>query len=79
MISAEVGMLEMKLLESVRFVVDSQGKKAAVQLDLNAWEALLAYLEEVEDRRLVREKLNRLPRGPEQSGAMPWDATKKEW
>ena len=66
-------MLDMKLLENVRFVVDSRGKKAAVQLDLNAWNALLGYLEEIEDRSLVKENLARLMEGPEQSGAIPWD------
>jgi hypothetical protein len=72
-------MLDMKLLENVRFVVDSQGKKAAVQLDLNAWEALLDYLEEIEDRKSVREMLSHLQSGPEQSGAVSWDQANKEW
>jgi len=72
-------MLDMKLLEGVRFVIDSQDKKAAVQLDLNAWEALLSYLEEIEDRMLVREMLNRLQSGPENSGAISWDKVNKEW
>ena len=72
-------MLDMKLLENVRFVVDSRGKKAAVQLDLNAWNALLGYLEEIEDRSLVKENLARLMEGPEQSSAIPWDQAKKDW
>lgn len=72
-------MLDMKLLENVRFVVDSQGNKAAVQLDLKAWEALLNYLEEVEDRELVRKSLKRLQSGPEKAGAVAWDEAEKEW
>jgi hypothetical protein len=72
-------MRDIKLLENVRFVVDSQGNKAAVQIDLKAWEALLAYLEEVEDRELIRESINRLQSGPEKSGAVAWDEAKKEW
>ena len=60
-------MLDLKLLENIRFVVDSHGKKAAVQLDLKAWDALLSYLEEIEDRALVKEKLDRLSRGPEKA------------
>jgi predicted DNA-binding protein len=62
-------MLDMKLLENIQFVFDRQGKQAAVQLDLNAWNALLTYLEEMEDRALIKEKLNRLKIGPEKSQA----------
>lgn len=72
-------MLNLKLLENVRYVVDSQGRKAAVQLDLNAWDALLNYLEETEDRALVKETLQRLIDGPQKSGAVSWDEAEKEW
>jgi predicted DNA-binding protein len=71
-------MLDMKLLENVRFVVNSRGQKAAVQLDLKTWNALLGYLEEMEDRTLVKENLNRLAQGPENSKAIAWDEAKKE-
>jgi len=43
-----------EILESVQFLVDSQGKKTAVQLKLEAWEALRQILEELEDERLGR-------------------------
>ena len=72
-------MLDNKLLENVRFVVDSHGKKAAVLLDLKAWEALLSYLEEVEDRALVKDALGRLSSGPNISGALSWDEAGQEW
>ncbi len=60
-------MLDLKLLENIKYVVDSQGKKAAVQVDLKAWEALLEYLEDLEDQALVKEKLDRLRKGPAES------------
>jgi hypothetical protein len=72
-------MLDMKLLGSVRYVVDGQGKKAAVQLDLKTWNALLGYLEDLEDRTLIKEKLHRLQDGPEKSGAVDWYTAHKEW
>jgi hypothetical protein len=75
----EVGMLDMKLLGNVRYVVDSRGKRAAVQLDLKAWNALLSYLEDLEDRSLVKEKLHRLMNDPEKSGALDWSEAGKEW
>ena len=72
-------MLDLKLFGSIRYVVDDQGKKAAVQLDLKTWNALLGYLEDLEDRSLVKEKLHRLVSGPEKSGSLAWEATCKEW
>ena len=72
-------MLDMKLLQNIRYVVNSQGEKAAVQVDVATWNMLLGYLEEIEDRLLVKDKLDRLAKGPEQSGAIPWDAVRSEW
>jgi hypothetical protein len=72
-------MLDMNLLKNVRYVVDGQGKKAAIQLDLQAWVALLDYLEELEDRTLIKEKLGQLSKGPEKPGAVTWDEAKPEW
>ena len=63
-------MFDLKNLNDVKFVVDSDGKKAAVQMDIHLWEALVSYLEELEDRAIVKEKLARLHQGPEQSGAV---------
>ena len=71
-------MLDIKLLGSIHYVVDGEGKKAAIQLDLKTWTALLGYLEDLEDRSLVKEKLNRLLIGPEKSGSIAWDAVGKE-
>lgn len=72
-------MLDMKVLGNVRYVVDNQGKKAAVQLDVKAWNALLSYLEDLEDHALVKEKLQHLMVGPEKSGAVDWTEAGKEW
>jgi hypothetical protein len=72
-------MLDFRLLKDVRYVVDSRGKKAPVLLDLKAWEALLSYLEEIEDRALVKEALGRLNSGPQISGAISWDEAGQEW
>ena len=38
-----------ELVEKARLVVDSSGKKSAVQLDYATWEVLLALLEDIED------------------------------
>ena len=42
-----------EILDSVQYVVDSQGRHTAVQLELTAWEALRPLFEElIEDGRL---------------------------
>ena len=72
-------MLDINKLGSIQYVVDSQGKRAAVQLELKAWNALLGYLEDLEDRAIVKDKINRLKAGPDKSGAISWDEAGKQW
>jgi hypothetical protein len=72
-------MTDQKPLFNIRYVVDSQGKPSAVQLDLAVWDGLIAYLENLEDRSVVREKLSRLLAGPEKSGAVAWDEVRQAW
>lgn len=65
-------MTALDVLKDIRFVLDAKGKEAAVQVSIRDWKALLAYLEEVEDRLTVREKISRLRKGPQKSGALAW-------
>ena len=72
-------MGELRELRDVRYVVDQEGKRAAVQVSIEDWRALLSYLEDLEDRTLVRNALARLKQGPEQSQALPWQEARDEW
>jgi hypothetical protein len=72
-------MLDLTQLEKVKYVIDREGKKAAVQVDIVLWGELLGYLEDLEDRTLVRDKLARLRQGPEPSGALSWQNVRREW
>jgi predicted DNA-binding protein len=72
-------MLDMTALEKVKYVVDSSGNKAAVQVDINLWGDLLNYLEDLEDRSLIKDKLARLREGPEKSSGISWQDASKEW
>ena len=72
-------MPELSFLQSVRFVVDQHGKPAAVQMDIAVWEKLIAWLEEIEDRTVIRDALPRLRMGPYQSGALPWQEVRDSW
>ena len=64
-----------EMLTRVQFVIDHQGRTTGVFLPVEAWQALLTWLEEledVEDRQLLRE---RLPEGrfSEAPGLLRWD------
>jgi hypothetical protein len=72
-------MLDFELLRDLKYVIDGQGKKAAVQVDATAWDALLAYLEDLEDQALNKDKLAHLRQGPAGSGAVAWQDADDEW
>jgi len=67
------------MLQSVQFVIDPDGRPSAVQIDIEAWESLLDWLEDLEDRAVVKEALPRLHQRPEKAGALSWEAIKAQW
>jgi hypothetical protein len=44
-----------ELLKSVQFVIDSDGNRTAVQLDLALWEELVMLLEDLEDAEEIEQ------------------------
>ena len=72
-------MITYQTLQNARFVVDASGKHAAVQLNIDDWQKLLDYLEELEDRAKIKEVLHRLKNGPDKSGALDWSEARKKW
>jgi hypothetical protein len=68
-----------KALSSVQFVVAGDGERTGVFMEMADWEALLDWLEDLEDRALVQSSVGRLRMGPEKSGALRWDAVETEW
>ena len=66
-------------LKSVSYVVDRKGRRAAVQLSIEDWSALLDYVEHLEDRAVVKNALARLRQGPEEARALPWDQVCSQW
>ncbi len=67
------------LLQSVRFVVGRNGRPTAVQMDIETWRALLAWLEEQEDRAVVRAAIAHLRSGPQGAGVLRWEDVRDEW
>jgi hypothetical protein len=61
-----------ELLEAAQFLVDAEGKKKAVVLDLAIWEELLTLLEDLDDA----EEIRRLRKAREEG--IPWDQAKAE-
>ncbi len=66
-------------LESVQFVVGKDGQQTGVLMDMADWEALLDWLEDLEDRALVQFLLPNLRLGPEKAAAMPWEEAEAKW
>lgn len=68
-----------EVLSSARYLVSPKGGKTDVVLSLSAWKNLLALLEELDDRLVVKEWLPRLQAGPQTSGALNWEEVSAEW
>jgi hypothetical protein len=46
-----------EILQSVKLVIDHNGKPTAALLDMDAWEAFVSKLEDIEDVELIRERM----------------------
>lgn len=72
-------MINLEVLKSVQFVVGQDGRPSAVQMDMETWESLLNWLEDTEDRALIKQVLPKLRSHPRSTGALRWDEVKSEW
>lgn len=72
-------MSGLQALQSVQFVT-VKGKRMAV-LNVEDWEALIEWLEDIEDRQIIRDAYARLDAAggdPECAGWLDWDALRDE-
>jgi hypothetical protein len=46
-----------EILKSIQFVIDREGKPTAALLDMDAWNAFVSMLEDMEDVELIRERM----------------------
>ena len=72
-------MFNIDSLKPIHYVIDQEGRKSAIQVDLNTWIELMQYMEDLEDRAVVKEKLDHLCKGPEESEAVSWTESRHEW
>ncbi len=68
----EKKMKATELAQRVQFVVDAEGHKSAVILNVDDWEQLLTLLEDLEDAEEIRRA------GAEAEEAIPWEQAKAE-
>ncbi len=68
-----------EILRSAQVVRDKSGQPEAVQLSLDAWGSLLEWIEDLEDRVIVKQVLPRLKAGPAQGRALEWDDVASQW
>lgn len=69
-------------LKSVQFVTDGAGHKTAVLVDIRAWEALMAWIEDATDTRLAVRALRKLAAAggrPGEAGWVDWETASEEW
>lgn len=72
-------MTSLEVLQSVQFVT-VKGKRFAV-VSAEDWEALVEWLEDIEDQRIVEEALKELHAAggdPEKAGWLKWDDVERE-
>ncbi len=61
-----------QLLEKIQIVVDTKGNQSAISLDLQDWEQLLIFLEDVEDANDI------LQAKQENEETISWEQAKAE-
>lgn len=69
-------------LKSAQFVVDSKGAQKAVLLDIQAWETLIDWIENIIDTKIATQALAELQVAggrPQQASWLAWDDISEEW
>jgi len=61
-----------ELLQSAEYVIDANGKKKSVVVDLAVWEELLTLLEDLEDGEEIKQMRDT------KEEHIPWDQAKTE-
>jgi tetrahydromethanopterin S-methyltransferase subunit H len=68
-----------EILQTAQVLRDKSGNPKAVQLSLEAWRSLLEWVEDLEDRAVVKDAIDGLKRSLAQGGALHWDRVAGEW
>ena len=75
-------MTVVDVLKSAQFVVDNKGQQTAVLLDIESWQALVDWIEDLVDVKIASEALSELKSAgghPQQAGWLAWEEISEEW
>lgn len=72
-------MMTTEILKTVQFVMGPDGQPTAVQMDMETWNTLLDWLEDNEDRAIVRAAIPDLRKGPKAARALRWEDVEAQW
>ncbi len=64
-------------LKSAQFVIDNEGQRTAVLMDIRSWEMLLNWIEDIADTKIASQALIELHVAggrPQQAGWLAWFA-----
>ena len=61
-----------EILEKVKFVINPNGKKSAVMVDLDVWEQIITMLEDLEDAEEMKQART------VHEETVPWNIAKKD-
>lgn len=67
--------------KTVQYATDSEGRRTAVLLDIQAWESIVDRMENATDAHLAAKALKELDAGggPEGVGWKSWDEVREDW
>lgn len=74
-------MATLDLPKTVQHVTNSEGRRTAVLLEIQAWESIVDWMENATDAQLAAKALKELDTGggPEGAGWTSWDEVREDW
>lgn len=69
-------------LQSAQFVVNDEGQRTAVLMDIQAWDSLIDWLETVIDTKIATQSLAELKSAggrPQQANWLAWEEIREGW
>lgn len=69
-------------LQSAQFVVNDEGKRTAVLMDIKAWEQMIDWLETVIDTKIATQALAELESAggrPAHANWLAWETIREDW